>query len=118
VHPFWLSHKEKRPWLELSREWQPWPELELHGRSWESLPERGERGKEWARVCATAGGASGEGRLLGKGEPWGCRRSSVLRSLFCVLCASGRGRKHQGGRRREEREKKRRREGKNEKEKK
>jgi hypothetical protein len=43
MHPFWLSHKEKRPWVELSMGGQPWPELELHGRPW-GARRRGERG--------------------------------------------------------------------------
>jgi hypothetical protein len=43
VHPFWLSHEEKRAWLRLLMEGQPWAELELHGRPWRTH-RRGERG--------------------------------------------------------------------------
>jgi hypothetical protein len=60
VHPSWLSHKEKRPWLEISMGGQPWPELELHGQLWECSLERGERGKESGRGGeGAAGGARG-----------------------------------------------------------
>jgi hypothetical protein len=43
VHPFWLSHEEKRAWLRLSMGGQPWPELELHGRP-SGVRRRGKRG--------------------------------------------------------------------------
>jgi hypothetical protein len=47
VHPFWLSHEEKRPWLELSMEGQPWPVIgELAGEGREGKW----RGERWARL--------------------------------------------------------------------
>jgi hypothetical protein len=55
VHPFWLSHEEKRPHLELSMEGQPRPELELHGRFHGDSSERGERGRGWGCGLGRAG---------------------------------------------------------------
>jgi hypothetical protein len=66
----WLSHEEKRPWVELSIGGQPWPELELHGRPWECSLKRGEKGKErgrggsgWRGARRAIGGGAVGGRL-------------------------------------------------------
>jgi hypothetical protein len=53
---------------------------------WGSSSKRGEWGRRGAGG-ADAGGTRGEGGLLGEGVPWGCRRSSILRSLFCSVLA-------------------------------
>jgi hypothetical protein len=43
----------------------------------------GERG----RGGVTAGGARGEGGMLGERSPWGCMRSSVMRSALFGPCS-------------------------------
>jgi hypothetical protein len=86
VHPFWSSHEEKRPWLELSMGGG-------HGRTSSSMTDHGgahRRGKRGGR-----GGV--EGARLGRGgAPWrGATRSRGLDPwllgsallLLCLLCA-------------------------------
>jgi hypothetical protein len=86
MHPFWLSHKEKWPWLRPSMGRQPWPELELHGRPW-GARQRGERGEKGER-----GGALGEGHgwgeLLGTlGQlVHGCYCAAVLQFAETACC--------------------------------
>jgi hypothetical protein len=85
VHPSWLSHKEKRPWLEISMGGQPWPELELHGRLWECSLERGERGKESGRRGeGAAGGARG---AVGGGGCYGGKLRPGCSSVPSMLLA-------------------------------
>jgi hypothetical protein len=48
AHPFWLSHEEKRHWLELSLEGRPRPMLELHDGPWGARRE-GMRRREQRR---------------------------------------------------------------------
>jgi hypothetical protein len=74
VHPFWLSHKEKWPWLRPSMGRQPWPELELHGRPW-GARQRGEIGEKGER-----GGA--------RGGPWAGRaaRNAGAARAWLLLC--------------------------------
>jgi hypothetical protein len=62
VHPFWSSHKEKRPWLRPSMKGAAMIELKLNGRPRE-LTRRGR------------GGGMGRGRGAQQGArlgaPWG-----------------------------------------------
>jgi hypothetical protein len=97
----WLSHEEKRPWVELSIGGQPWPELELHGRPWECSQKRGEKGKERGRGGS---GWRGARRAIGGG---GCRREaqpgcSSVRSPWLLYVR----RKEEGEEKRREREEK------------
>jgi hypothetical protein len=53
VHPFWLSHVEKHPCLELNMGGQPWPDLS----SWKAAMGAHGRGREGGR-----GEGGGRGR--------------------------------------------------------
>jgi hypothetical protein len=87
VHPFLLSHEEKRPWLGLSVGG-------IRGRGWSSMAshggahQRGERGG--------TGGEEGGLGLHGEGLLW---RSSVNAPLSVLLVCSVPERKPEGGRR-------------------
>jgi hypothetical protein len=60
VHPFWLSHEEKRHWLELFMEGHPWRELELQGRRHGGAHRRGEREGRRGGEVGAAGAAGGQ----------------------------------------------------------
>jgi hypothetical protein len=106
VHLFWLSHEEKRPWVELSMRGQPWLELELHGRPWECSLERGETGKEKGRGGAQLGPRLGlaMGATGGEFGPW---LLCSVRSLAARVRKKTAGRKEKRRERKETKEKKR-----------
>jgi hypothetical protein len=70
VHPFWLSHEEIRPWLELSMGGG-------HGRSWSSM------GGTMAELAGEEREGEGEGAQLRGAR--GCRRGGLARAALCCL---------------------------------
>jgi hypothetical protein len=95
VHLFWLSHEEKRTWIELSMEGQPWPKLELHGRP-RGAHQRGRGG----------GRRGGEGGAAGGCAMRGYRRGGSVHAAPLVLSASLYMKKKAGRRKEKRRERK------------
>jgi hypothetical protein len=95
VHPFWLSHEEKRPWLELSMEGQPWPVMgELAGEGREGK-WRGRGGHGWG---ARGGCRRGARPCCSERSPCYCAWFSVR---FSPVLREEESRKEEGEEKRE-----------------